>query len=424
MFRPANLIPSLTLLVLASASFDPVLAVLEEPATVEFKSGGGLDGQLISDVHDGKARFVVLETKHGGLLKLDKGKMIKRVSRSNLDVAQYRAMINKIDDGENSTELHGKIYDWCREKRLKAEALFHLRQIVKIDPSDEKAWRSFKVVDPDQAFVKINGQWLPEQQHYLNSGYTRVGGDWVSNLQTETNDHADARDQQESDNKVQLKKWKKYVLPREDPRDIRTKLFDLVNPSTIGYLENNYLRREKNPRIRSLYLEAIGQVATPAAQGILVRYLMTDRDEEVREQAMVMLEQESQFDPNSTGLLLTRYLRSNDNSVVNRAGQLIGRLKSTAALIGLMNALETTHVVATGNDPERLSTTFGTNGNTGLTMGGSPTQQIPMKNEGVLDALESITSQRSFGFDQDRWRQWYLSEHSTSRNDIRRSADN
>ena len=34
----------------------------------------------------------------------------------------------------------------------------------------------------------------------------------------------------------------------------------------IKYLESNYLKREDNPQIRSLYLEAIGQVATPERQ--------------------------------------------------------------------------------------------------------------------------------------------------------------
>ena len=396
------------------------IAIIEEPSFVEFRSGGGLEGNLISDNQEGRAKFIVLETEQGGLLKLEKGKIVKRVTKSREDVGQYHALLGKID---NSTDSHWQAYDWCREKRFKAEAIYHLRQIVKLDPSDEKAWRSFKVVDPDQAFINVNGKWLPEQQHYLSSGYVKVGGDWVSSLQTDTNDQTSAREQLQSENKVQLKKWKKYVLHREDPRDVTTKLFELVNPLTVGYLENNYLRREKNPRIRTLYIEAIGRVATSQAQSILVQYLMSDPNEEVREQAMIMLEQDSLFDSASTALLLTEFLRSNDNAVVNRAGRLIGRLKNSSAIIALINALETTHVVATGNDPERLSTTFNSNGGTGMTMGGSPTQRITLKNDDVLDALETITQQKSVGFDPDQWRQWYLSAHSTSRRDVRRNTD-
>jgi len=395
---------------------------IDGPSEVQFKSGGSLRVSILSESNDGKQKFTVLQTNSGGILKLENSKAIERITGSQEDYDEYRQFVAKLD---KTTQSHWTLYQWCRERerrvRFKDEALFHLRQIVKLDPSDERAWRSFRSVDPDKAFIEINGQWVPEQQHYLASGYTKIDGHWVSKLQIDANAEQASLESLQNDRKERLKKWHRHVLPKEDVDAVRSKLFEIVDPISIEIIESLYLEREKDPRIRALYLEAIGQVATANSQRVLVKYFMTDPEPIVREQAMVGLENK-EFSPDRTASLLSQFLKSADNDQINRAARIIGRLGSEAAINQLIDALVTTHLVSPGGDPGRMSTTFDNSGGMGLTMGATPPKKANFQNEDVLAALESITSQR-FGYDQQLWRHWYISRYTTIERDIRRDFD-
>ena len=396
------------------------LPAREEPNRIEFKSDGVLQAEVLAETKDGATKFVVVETANGAVFKLEKSKLIRRISGTKKEGEQYQDLAGGLD---GTPESHWRAYQWCRDKsrrgRFTAEALYHLRQIVKLDPSDNKAWQSFEAVDPANKYINVDGNWVPEQQHFLSMGYVKVGGEWVSSLQKDAQVAVAARERLENDRKGRLKKWQRYVLPKEDAGDVRAKLFDLMDPVSVKLLEDNYLKREKNPRIRALYLEAVGQVRTADAQRILVTYLMSDPVPEVREQAMTMLEQKGQYDPDATTALLSGFLRSKDNDLVNAAARRIGRFKRSSSIPGLVNALSTTHVVKTGNDPDRVATTFNSQGGTGMKMGGNPTRRVTRDNEDVLEALEGITGQ-SLGYDKEAWRSWYLKSHGRTSRNVRR----
>ena len=88
----------------------------------------------------------------------------------------------------------------------------------------------------------------------------------------------------------------------------------------------------------------------------------------------------------------------------------------------LIGALQTTHTVATGNDPGRITTGFDNTGGVGLSTGGPKTVQKTFTNNDVLEALEQITGQ-SFGFDEQLWKEWFVSQHTTLGYDLRRDLD-
>ena len=395
----------------------------EEPVDVRFRSGGKLGVKVLSESKVGSRKYSVVKTNSGGIYKLDKSKTILTTTESSAEQSEYDTLVEAAGD---SSEAHWKLFEWCREKsrrnQFKDEALFHLREIVRLDPSDERAWKKFESVDRDRAYIRVNGQWVPEQQHYLSMGYVKVGGGWASSLQTEFNAKVEGQERIQNRFKDRIKKWHSYVLPQEEVSVVREKLFELSNPVSIRIIENFYLEREADPRIRSMYVEAIARVASSDARRILVKYLMKDPDARVQEQAMIGLQQFDLFDPAQTASLLARYLGSNNNKAVNQAARHLAQLNNEAALLPLMGSLTTTHKVATGNDPGRMSTTFGTNGNTGMSMGGPATVDVKLRNQDVLEALESITGQR-FGFDAQAWREWYLRKYSTTEKNLRRSYD-
>ncbi len=385
-------------------------------ATVNFRSGNRLSAEIVTETSDGKRDFVVLKTESGGLLKLDKAKLIQSIVPFGREQQEYAARIAQL---AQTPEGHWQMYEWTKSdgRRLafQQENRFHLKRIVELDPSDSKAWQLL-------GYIEIAGRWVPEEQHYVSQGYVKSGGKWIPKIQVDVDRKKTSREQFQNDRKIALKKWKKNVLPSAEPDVVRSELFKIVDPVSVDFFVDNYLKKESEPKLRMLYLEAIGLVASPSAQQVLVECGMKDSDRDVREAAMTQLEQEH-FNPDVSVSLLVRYLGSTRNELVNRAGRWIGRLNRNSGIIPLIGSLETKHKMQTGNDPGRITTGFDSNGGTGLSTGGAPTVIETRSNEDVLRALEQITGQR-FGFDANRWKEWYISQHTITEFDFRRDSEN
>ena len=104
---------------------------------------------------------------------------------------------------------------------------------------------------------------------------------------------------------------------------------------------------------------------------------------------------------------LVSALRSADNGQVNRAAEALGRLGSPAAIEPLIDALDTEHVVVTGDGKPEGSTsaTFTPSGG-GLSMGGGPKRsKVSVRNDRVLEALVMLTG-TNFEWDTVAWRSW------------------
>lgn len=381
---------------------------------INFKSGGLLAANILAKPQDGKRGHVVFRTDSGSVLKLDRRRVVSRLVETDNTDRHYRELLEKLSDDPDS---HWELYKWCksegRRSRFKRQMDWHLRRIVELDPGDEKAWQLL-------GHVEINGRWVPEDQHLLSLGYVKSGGKWVSALQIGFDQQVAAREQMLNERKAALKKWHRHILPTADISVIRSELFKLVDPISLAFFQNTYVSREKDPEVRLLYIDAIGQVDSTVAQDLLVQYAMLDKDPEIREAAMLQLEQPL-FDPDQTARLFAGYLRNSDNNVVNRAGRRIGRLNRLSSTIPLIGALRTEHVVKPGGDPGRMNIGIG-NGQAGLGVGAPKPVRMKLENENVLIALERITGQRH-GFDQQAWKEWYISQHTITDYGFNRDGD-
>ncbi len=117
--------------------------------------------------------------------------------------------------------------------------------------------------------------------------------------------------------------------------------------------------------------------------------------------------------PHAAVPTLVAALASADNAQVNRAAEALGRLGVPSAVGPLIAALETRHVVVTGDGTAEGSTsaTFTPAGG-GLSMGGGPKRQIvTVRNERVLEALITLTGS-NFEWDARAWRAWLASRHA------------
>jgi hypothetical protein len=118
--------------------------------------------------------------------------------------------------------------------------------------------------------------------------------------------------------------------------------------------------------------------------------------------------------------LLVAALAGPDNARVNRAAEVLGRLRATGAVGALIGVLETEHVVVSGGGREgQTSATFTPSGG-GLSLGGGPKRgKVRVRNDKVLEALVEITGV-NFEWNLDAWRGWLATRDAPPDLDLRR----
>lgn len=171
------------------------------------------------------------------------------------------------------------------------------------------------------------------------------------------------------------------------------------------------LIKEERRQVRAWYVESLGRIRSPDAFTALVAVALDHADPETRIDAVERL---AAIDPRSAAVPLAAALRSTDNAQVNRAAEALGRLRVQATVPALVESLQTEHVVVVGGEaPGRVSTTFGSGGDSGLSMGGTgpKSTKVVARNERVLEALVALTG-KNFGWDEAAWKAWLASREA------------
>lgn len=409
--------------VLLILSFFAVTLSIGDPmeTKIVFRSGGSMVGEIVSETKESGRSYVVIRTKSGSVIKLDKAKIIHRIQQPDAEDKSYQEQLAKLDD---SSQAHWQMYEWCKKtdkSKFRDRMRFHLKEIVRLDPDDAAAWN--RLGDFGEPYVKVGNKWVPEEQHYMTRGYVRDKGRWVPKVLLAEKQRQGAAEELLGDRKKAFKNFKKNVLTKKEPAVVRKELERIADPLTLPTLEKE-LTGNISPRTRILYLEAIGRIKSRHAQRVLVKFAVEDPVYEVREVAMLQLESDT-FSKASTIGAFSEYLTPPlpRNSLVNQAASLIGRLDDEAGIVPLVNALRTTHRVKTNTDPGRVNAGFGSGGTSFNTGGNGPKFVDQMRdNEGVRQALYDITG-RDLGFDAAVWRRWYISEHTVVDYNVREDSD-
>ena len=176
--------------------------------------------------------------------------------------------------------------------------------------------------------------------------------------------------------------------------------------------------KEKRPEIRLVYVEAIGNIETDAAQNALLHFAIREDESRIRDRALGLLQQ-PHINKASAAAKATVFLRDPDRTYLIRAANLLRDLNQMSAFSPLVEALQTTHTIAPGQDPDRINSTFGSGGSGGNTFnfGGKKPVKKQFDNREVLTALRRITG-KELGYDKQIWKDWYSSEFTIDRYDI------
>lgn len=420
-------------IVAATVSCQPAISSAQDSfAThrLELKSGGEILGKLHDEPKYVDNRLhIVFETESGGLLELDKNRMVSKIVDLQDRASRiYQELYGNADD----IETHKAAVEWCATQKsgktkYRNEINYHLRQIVKLDPNDTEAWQGIRsLVTGRQVYRKRDDVWVNDEARFRASGYKREGRSWQSEEALRLIEQMEASDHQGEINDT-VGKWKRLL--RKNPVQARAELGNVIGPGTIVPLFN-FARGEKKDGsdrqpvlVREMIMEAIGTVDARSALETLVYFAVEDPDPTIRDRAVTLLENDRMYSPELVVQKVVRsnYLIARNNDTIQNAAFLLDRVDSQAAIVPLIGALQTKHLRPTGERPGSLNTTARNGQVEGLRTGGNKThEEYWLKNPKVHQALRSLSGDtKDFGYDQAAWKAWYISTFKHIELDVR-----
>jgi hypothetical protein len=375
--------------------------------TVVLATGGRIEGD-VQRQGDGERYLVALPS--GAKVTFTKAQ-VTRVIAANSAEANYEQYLQKMPD---DAEGHWKMANWCVQNNLPALREFHLREVVRHEPGHEKARLAL-------GYTNIDGRWVLPAEHNQRLGYVKHDGAWRTPQDVALANARAKSEEVERKWRADIKLWRGWLNRPSKQAEGLAKMQAIADPVASPALKE-LLDDEKEPaNLRVLYTELLGQMVTtsPLARGTLVDRALYDKDEQVRERALSALEQ---GDTRAIGAMFAKALGDKKNEVVNRAALGVARMKYEPGIPSLIDHLETKHTVITGQGQGNIGAGFNPGGGLGsFSAGGGPkATNTKFKNDGVRQALVTLTGSKDFGFDTDAWRNWYAETRSPKDIDLRR----
>ena len=237
-------------------------------------------------------------------------------------------------------------------------------------------------------------------------GYHRYRGSWRTQQEIDLDKQAEAVTKSRVVAKQRLQRLRREldeIRQTNDPFAVMA-LIAAINTDPV-------------PRVRLLYVEALGNIVSTDAIGALLSLVLNHADSEVRWSA---IEQLNDKDSMQVVPALVAALQGPDNQRINRAAVALKTLGDESAVQPLINVLITQSVVSSSAaSGGKTSVTFSPTGG-GLALGSNQKQKIiSSQNTQVLEALTTLTGV-NYGWDQTRWQLWFLNQGVSSTIDIRR----
>ena len=337
----------------------------------------------------------------GGSLALDRS-LIKK--SQNLSDAQrtYRLEAPLADD---TTEAHEKYAVWCRENGLVKESRRHWERILELDAQYEPAHKAL-------GHVKTERGWMTPQERREQYGYETFGGRSLTRQEAEL-----ARIRAEE--KKRLGDWRKQLrkiapgLRVGDPA-AKDALRQISEPEALAAVTEMF-RKEEDPLVRVLYVQAAGRIGTPAAMGDLATIALVDDHYEVRLAALDIILANEKAVPGAIRLFRASLNRP-ENHFINRAAAALAYFHDVESVGPLINSLVTRHRQTVVEGGSQTTASFSSDGSFAFNPGSGPTTKViteTVENDDVLTALRSLTAEGpsggvDFGFDVEAWKNWYL----------------
>lgn len=247
-------------------------------------------------------------------------------------------------------------------------------------------------------------------------GYHRYRGSWRTQQEIDLDKQAEAVTKSRVVARQRLQRLRRELDKPEAGKNIAGEIRQTNDPFAVIALIAA-INTDPVPRVRLLYVEALGNIVSTDAIGALLSLVLNHADSEVRWSA---IEQLNDKDSMQVVPALVAALQGPDNQRINRAAVALKTLGDESAVQPLINVLITQSVVSSSAaSGGKTSVTFSPTGG-GLALGSNQKQKIiSSQNTQVLEALTTLTGV-NYGWDQTRWQLWFLNQGVSSTIDIRR----
>ena len=247
-------------------------------------------------------------------------------------------------------------------------------------------------------------------------GYHRYRGSWRTQQEIDLDKQAEAATKSRVVARQRLQRLRRELDKPEAGKHIADEIRQTNDPFAVMALIAA-INTDPVPRVRLLYVEALGNIVSTDAIGALLSLVLNHADSEVRWSA---IEQLNDKDSMQVVPALVAALQGPDNQRINRAAVALKTLGDESAVQSLINVLITQSVVSSSAaSGGKTSVTFSPTGG-GLALGSNQKQKIiSSQNTQVLEALTTLTGV-NYGWDQTRWQLWFLNQGVSSTVDIRR----
>jgi hypothetical protein len=359
-------------------------------------NGGRVEGKLLNPDESPRRNYVI-ETIEGGMLTLPNSQIARVVVKSEAE-RRYEAFAATLPD---TVESHRDAARRCETAGLAAQREYHLEQVLRLDPNHEETRRTL-------GFSHLNGEWIKQDDFWRRKGYVRHSQAWRLPQEIALREAQQAEEQQTAEWRKKIKMWRGWIEQRRDRTAEGMAQIQLIrDPLAVPALVECLTRDKDPPQTRMLYVTALGEIGGPTTLVTFVRLVLNDRDPQIREACLDRL---GKSGSKAAVRQFIKALQHDENVIVNRAAVALERMNDLEATMPLIDALITEHKgIVSGPNMSPMMTG---DGGAGLSMGGgTKVVKFTRNNEPVLRTLSTLHVGVNFGFDQARWKAWYIDQN-------------
>jgi hypothetical protein len=256
-----------------------------------------------------------------------------------------------------------------------------------------------------------------QQELMAERGFVRYEGAWRTVQEIELIERAQRTNVAQKEWVVRLERLRRQCDRQGTADRAAEEIRGISDPFAVPALAAA-VAKEESFRVRRLYVEALSRIRSAEAGAALAAVAVDHPDPETR---IAAVERLVVIGPHAAVPPIVAALASADNARVNRAAEALGRLGVPTVVAPLIEALETEHLVVTGDGaPEGSTTATFTPSGGGLAMGGGAKRvKKTFRNERVLESLVTLTGV-NFEWNAAAWRAWLANRQSPPDFDPRR----
>jgi len=384
--------------------------------------GGRIEGEVLREKSN--AEQVTIKTRFG-TVNIPRSE-IREIHVEAEAKASYEEERKKT--GDNADEQY-ELALWCLDQKLTKEYRKHLERTIELEPDHEEARRRL-------GFERRGDKWLTEDEAKSADGYVKYRGRWMlpqERVKAEADRDSDKKKQDLSRTIRSAQHGLRATGKTDRMAAAREELLAIKDPAAIPLLMQ-FLFKKGEDNERRVVIDVLKGIEGDESTDAVLEIALTDKLVGNRQAAIEVLE------PRKSAPMVAKVmgkLKSNENSDVKNAADILARVGDSSCVPPLVDALVTTHrrihdttieekldmiSPAPYQPTQTMILPDGTmvrrhvpyNAQSGVNIGQSlPDRQVivtEQKNGEVLDALIALTGE-NFGFNKKAWLDWLASQY-------------